>query len=240
MPKRQFGVSTRLYLGNRLSREDLLQIAASGFESVELVASRPHLDYHNPAVVADLQQWLGEAGLTLGTVHVPVGEDPEQALFVARRIPVPTLVIETGTPREAARTIEHLAPLAPALGVAIAIDSSTWSPIGSLVHFVEEGVDAAPGICLDFGHSRIDGDLSETIEIVAEHLSVAHVHDSRGRRDERLVPFDGAIDWLGAMIELQKVGYEGTLMFDVGGGAPPKQALGRLRTARERIERLLD
>jgi len=29
-----------------------------GFEAVELFATRTHFDYHNPAAVADLQQWL--------------------------------------------------------------------------------------------------------------------------------------------------------------------------------------
>ena len=60
--KRQFGVSTHLYHGQRLTREHLLEIAAHGFEPVEVFATRTHFDYHNPAAVADLQQWLAEAG----------------------------------------------------------------------------------------------------------------------------------------------------------------------------------
>src|SRR5438477_2453872 len=72
--KRQFGVSTHLYHGQRLGRDHLLEIAAHGFETVELFATRTHVDYHNPAAVADLQQWLAEAGLTLHGVHAPVGE----------------------------------------------------------------------------------------------------------------------------------------------------------------------
>ena len=63
--KRQFGVSTHLYHSQRLSREHLLEIAAHGFERVEVFATRTHFDYHNPAAVADLQQWLAEAGLEL-------------------------------------------------------------------------------------------------------------------------------------------------------------------------------
>ena len=51
--KRQFGVSTRLYRHQRLSREHLAEIAAHGFETVEVVADRTHVDFHNPAVVAD-------------------------------------------------------------------------------------------------------------------------------------------------------------------------------------------
>ena len=72
--KRPFGVSTHLYHGQRLTREHLLEIAAHGFEPVELFATRTHFDYHNPAAVADLQQWLAEAGLELHSVHAPIGE----------------------------------------------------------------------------------------------------------------------------------------------------------------------
>ena len=74
MPKRAFGISTHLYHNYRLGREHLLEIAAHGFDRVELFATRTHFDYHNPAAIADLQQWLAEAGLTLHGVHAPIGE----------------------------------------------------------------------------------------------------------------------------------------------------------------------
>ena len=74
MRKARFGVSTHLYHGQRLSREHLLEIGAHGFDAVELFATRTHFDYHNPAAVADLQQWLAEAGLELHGVHAPVAE----------------------------------------------------------------------------------------------------------------------------------------------------------------------
>ena len=69
-----FGISTHLYHGERLSREHLLEIAAHGFEAVELFATRTHFDYHNPAAVADWQQWLADAGLELHGVHAPIAE----------------------------------------------------------------------------------------------------------------------------------------------------------------------
>src|SRR5213083_1138623 len=72
--KRLFGISTHLYHGQRLSRDHLIEIAAHGFETVEVFATRTHFDYHNPAAVADLQQWLAEAGLELGSVHAPINE----------------------------------------------------------------------------------------------------------------------------------------------------------------------
>src|SRR2546426_10150600 len=88
---RLFGVSTRLYHHQRLSREHLLEIAAHGFETVELFAAPTHVEYHNPAVVADLQQWLAEAGLELHSGPAPARaetpDDAKHALFIPRRVP---------------------------------------------------------------------------------------------------------------------------------------------------------
>jgi sugar phosphate isomerase/epimerase len=125
VPKRQFGISTRLYHDERLSREHLLAVAAAGFEAVTLFATRTHFDYHNPAAVADLQQWLTEAGLDLHGIHAPVVEscvggrwgsplslasvDDEarehavsegiRAIQIARRLPAAVLVVHLGLPR---------------------------------------------------------------------------------------------------------------------------------------------
>ena len=40
----QFGVSTHLYHDQRLGRDHLVEIAAHGFEAVEIFANRPHFD----------------------------------------------------------------------------------------------------------------------------------------------------------------------------------------------------
>jgi sugar phosphate isomerase/epimerase len=35
------------------------------------------------------------------------------------------------------------------------------------------------------------------------------VHDNRGTHDDHLVPYAGSVDWNAAMMETQKIGYEG-------------------------------
>ena len=278
--KRPFGVSTHLYHGHRLTRDHLLTIGAHGFDAVEVFATRTHLDYHNPGAVADLQQWLAEAGLALHSVHAPVNEslsggrwgapltlasaDPDvrahavdeavQALQVARRIPFKVLVTHLGTPRSqqpepsdnsrdgARRSIEELHRLAEPLGVRIAVEiiPNELSRAPSLVHFVEEVLDVAGvGICLDFGHAHLDGDLVDAVETVSEHLIATHVHDNRGRTDDHLVPFEGTIDWPAALTAVQKVGYDGTLMLEIAARGSEKETLQRARGARQRMERFL-
>jgi sugar phosphate isomerase/epimerase len=231
--KRHFGVSTNLYRQRRLGRDQLLEIAAYGFEVVELFASSPaHVDIHNPAGIADLQQWLAEAGLTLSSVHAPIGaETPEQnepALFIARRIPVPVFVMHLeGTRDKARRNVERFAELASPLGVRVAVEVPEHSPPGSAVHVVEDEVEHTVGIALDFGRADREGDLIEAIETVAEHLVAARL------------PVDDNIDWPSAMTTVQKVGYEGPLIFDGHWRGSAKEYLARARTAREKMERWL-
>jgi len=277
---RRFGVSTHLYRAQRLSREHLLEIAAHGFEAIELASTQTHLDYHNPAAVADLQQWLAEAGLELNSVHAPVAEgfaagrtigplslasaDPgaralavaeaEHALHIARRIPTRLFVAhlglvrpaasgETGDTRSAARrSVEELLRAAEPLGVRIAVEviPNELSRVGSLVHFVEHDLDgSAVGVCLDTGHAHLAGDLVEAIETVSEHLVALDVHDNRKRTDDHLLPFEGSIDWAASLTAVQKIGYEGTIMMEVGAHGTTRETLVRARDARKKLEKLL-
>jgi sugar phosphate isomerase/epimerase len=278
--KRAFGVSSHLYHADPLKRDHLLEIAAHGFEKVELFATRTHFDYHNPSVVSDLQQWLADAGLQLHSVHAPISEslvggrwgpslslasadadsraralaEAERALHIARRIPFAVLVAHLGLPRSQApsstdnsrdaarRSVNALQSLADPLGVRVAVEviPNELSRAGSLVHFVEEVLDAsAVGICFDFGHAHMDGDLIDALETVSEHLLTTHVHDNRGRTDDHLVPFDGTIDWPAALTTLQKVGYDGPMMLEIAAHGTPADTLAKAAKARGRMERYL-
>jgi sugar phosphate isomerase/epimerase len=236
--KRQYGVSTQLFRAQRLSRDHLLSIAAHGFAVVEIVVAPGHVDAANPAAVADLQQWLAEAGLELHSVHVPArtsdsgagatDDELEQALFIARRIPLKVFVMHLeGTRDVARRRVERIADLARPLGVVAAIDASDLSRPGSALHFVEDETDASVGICLDFARTHRDGDLVDALEVVSEHLVAVRV------------PIESTIDWPAALTTVQKIGYEGPLVFEMELRGSAKETLARARTAREKMERWL-
>ncbi len=281
MPRpRRFGISTQLYHGHRLTRDHLREVAAAGFDAIELVATRTHADYHSAPAMADLQGWLADVRLELESVHAPVAEsytngrwgpllnlassdagerahaldEAMQALLLARRWPFRTFVVHAGLEKVrqqapgtnsrdgARRSIEALAAAARPLGVTVAVEliPNELSKAATLVHFVEDVLDAgAAAICLDLGHARLEGDVADAVEVVSEHLALVHAHDNRGRQDEHLVPFDGAIDWPSALTALQKVGYDGTVMLQVGPHGSTKETLARAKTARARMERLL-
>ena len=181
-------------------------------------------------------------------------DEAERALHVARRIPARVLVAHLGVPRAhssspgdnsrdgARRSVEELRRLAAPLDVHVAVEviPNELSRAASLVHFVEEDLEALDvGVCLDFGHAHMDGDLIDAIETVSGHLMTTHLHDNTGRTDDHLVPFDGTIDWPAAMTAVQKIGYDDTLMFEIAAHGPAKQTLQKAQRARQRIERLL-
>lgn len=264
-----FAASTYLYRQRRLIRDHLLEIAAHGFTAVELFASRLHVDYHNPSVIADVQQWLSSAGLELTSVHAPVLEmslasadaaereaalvETERALHLGRRIRFGALVIHLGRPRTdavrggtnrdaARRSIEALAKSAEPLDVRIAVEvipNDLCRP-ASLAHLFEDGVEAAnAGICLDTGHARLEGDVADAVETVSGHLIGVDLHDNRGRADDHLVPFEGAIDWPAALTTMQKVGYDGPVTFELSARGSTKDTLARARQARRRMNDLM-
>jgi sugar phosphate isomerase/epimerase len=277
----RFGVSTHLFHEQRLDREHLVEIAAHGFDCIELFATKSHFDYHDEAAVRSLAEWLDDTRLTLNSVHAPIcasltngtwGEtfsnavldesrrkkalaEAQAALSLTTAIPYRYLVVHLGVPdsaeartndnsREAARrSVEELHAMAEKAGVSLAIEviPNPLSSAESLVSFIEEDLDGARvGICMDVGHAFIMGDLGDAIETCSGHLIATHLHDNNGKSDDHLAPGQGAIDWPLTLMSLQKVGYDGTWLFEVANTSTPREVLKRIEKARHRFESLLD
>lgn len=277
MTDRLYGVSTHLFHEHRLTREHLVHIAAHGFETVELFATRAHFDYHATSAVEQLAEWLSDTRLELHSVHAPIVDalragtwvgsysnasvsdtrrkaalaETEAALNVARLIPFRYLVVHLGMPAvqqvpegdnhagAARRSIEDIVAMAASVNVKVAIEviPNPLSGASLLARLIEdhlEGIDV--GVCLDYGHAHLMGDLAEAIESLSGHLWTTHVHDNGGRTDDHLVPFAGRIDWNAAMMETQKIGYDGVLMLEVADTGDPVDVLRRSMKARERLD----
>jgi sugar phosphate isomerase/epimerase len=275
---RRFGVSTHLFHEHRLTREHLVHIAAHGFETVEVFATRSHFDYRDAHAIAQLAEWLSDTRLELHSMHAPIVDamrsnrwvgsysnasgdevrrraaiaEAEAALAVAGRVPFGYLVLHLGMPNgedipprdnqadAARRSLEEIAAAAEKVRVRVAIEviPNPLSSAGSLARLIEEDLDGVDvGVCLDYGHANLMGDVAEAIEALSGHLWTTHVHDNGGRRDDHLVPFAGSIDWDAAMMETQKIGYDGVLMFEVSDTGDPVDVLRRSVKARERLEK---
>jgi sugar phosphate isomerase/epimerase len=175
------------------------------------------------------------------------------AIDVLKRIPAKFVVVHLGSPAKyagagdnsrasAARSIEEICRIAEPLGARIAMEviPNALSSATALVTMIERDFDGSSvGICLDFGHAHLMGDLADDIEVVAEHLITTHVHDNRGKDDDHLVPYQGTINWPAALVNMQKVGYEGPYLLELANVGNPAAVLEEARRARQRIERAL-
>jgi sugar phosphate isomerase/epimerase len=270
-----FGVSTQLYHAQRLRHDHLAEMAAHGFDAVEIIATRSHIDYHDPAALDEVAGWLSRERLRLHSVHAPVMEryegrwvnplsiaSPDEearslavretraALELARRVPVSVLVVHPGlqdsllssavqNSREAAvRSVEDIVAIASPLGVRVALEviPNAMATAEALAGLLDDLDLSEVGVCLDFGHAHMQGDVVEAIETLSGVLAATHVHDNHGDRDEHLAPFEGTIDWTGAVVALQKIGYDGTMMLELASADPAAPALGRARQAAARLE----
>ncbi len=210
---------------------------------------------HAPVVEAMKHgRWVGSFSNASGdeTRRQLALAESEAALAVARRIPFRYLVVHLGMPTAeqvpprdnqpaaARRSVETLVEMAARVGVQVALEviPNPLSSADALSRLIEDELDGVDvGVCLDYGHANLMGDLGEAIETLSGHLWTTHVHDNGGRRDEHLVPFAGSIDWDAAMMETQKIGYDGVLMLEVGDTGDPVDVLRRSAKARERLEK---
>ena len=276
----RFGISTHLFHHERLDRDHLVEVAAHGFDAIELFATRSHFDYRGRSAIDALGEWLDDTRLQLHAIHAPITdshvdgtwgrvfstawsvdqeraraiEETHAALNVARRIETGFLVVHLGTPnsyapdhdndpRAAARSVTELHALTHPLGLQLALEviPNTLSTATALVDLLEaEGDRTGLGVCLDFGHAFLGGDVIDEIETASGYLVTTHLHDNLGVTDEHLVPFEGSIDWPTAMMTMQKIGYDGTLMLEVAGGADWRDILTRAFHARAKLERLYE
>jgi sugar phosphate isomerase/epimerase len=179
--------------------------------------------------------------------------ETEAALAIARTIPFDTMVVHLGTPsvqknpddnqRAAAlRSLDEICRVAEPLGVRIAVEviPNRLSDPSSLVTILEDDLDGnGTGICLDFGHAHLMGEVADAVETVAEHIITTHVHDNHRRDDDHLVPYRGTIDWDQALVTMQKIGYEGTYLMELAATGDPASILEDARHAKERFARTL-
>jgi len=118
------GLSTHLFAREKLSLERLKEVQASGFDTLEIFALKPHFDYQDRKLAADLAIWLRDQNGFLQSLHTPFCldyqdsasrgwlsiADPERLLRekavdeirrsmeFAERVPCPFAVVHMGGP----------------------------------------------------------------------------------------------------------------------------------------------
>jgi sugar phosphate isomerase/epimerase len=178
-------------------------------------------------------------------------DECRRAIDVARHVPFDYLVVHLGVPdefapprgdngRDAVRSsLDVLRTAVQGTGVRLALEviPNRLSSAEQLVMLIET---EDLGICLDVGHARLQGEVTDALEAVAGYLVTTHIHDNRGKADDHLIPFEGVIDWASTLMGFQKIGYTGTLMLEVAAAAGgPTATLARAASARQRMEAVL-
>jgi sugar phosphate isomerase/epimerase len=137
-----FGVSTHLSVAERLDRDHLVEIAAHGFDAIEVFAVRDHFDYRDRRAAVALAEWLDDTRLTLHSMHAPIAgrylngswkeglslaaadegrrkaavDETLATLDVAAAVPYRVMVVHCGVPQpHAAQGDNHLGSLVKSL-----------------------------------------------------------------------------------------------------------------------------
>ena len=207
-----FGVSTQLYHAQRLRHDHLAEVAAHGFDTVEIFATRSHFDYHDPAALdaagrlADgrracactrstrrsserCRRRRGSAPCRTRPPTAPRARGPsarrEAALELPARVPVSrrwwcTSGCRTRSGRRPARTAATRRAAAsrrsrrrrPPLGVRVALEvipNALSTPERWCACSRTSSTCPTLGVCLDFGHAHLMGDVVDAIETLSGH-----------------------------------------------------------------------
>ncbi|HUF23948.1 MAG TPA: sugar phosphate isomerase/epimerase family protein [Vicinamibacterales bacterium] len=193
------------------------------------------------------QRAVSEASLAM-TFAAAIG-----ATFVVTHLGVPDAMPAPGPDNDAgalSRSLGTLAAEARARGLTLALEviPNCLSTPDALVARLEAASEATDddeiighGVCLDVGHAHLMGGAVDAVETLGGHLVTTHIHDNAGRSDDHLVPFQGTINWSALVMAMEKVGYDGVWMFEIGAptpGAGYDDMLAKAAAARARLEQL--
>jgi sugar phosphate isomerase/epimerase len=103
-------LSTYMFVSRRLTTELLGQIAGSGFEALEIFATRGHFDYTTRHEIQSIASALSQHGLALASLHAPTSRD----LSATREGGTPLSITEV----ERVRRIEAMDELKRVIDVA--------------------------------------------------------------------------------------------------------------------------
>lgn len=129
-------------MADRLDRDHLVEIAAHGFDAVEVFAVRTHFDYRDRRAALALAEWLEDTRLRLHSMHAPIAreyvagqwrdgvslaaadearrrlalDETRATLDVAAVVPYSTLVVHCGVPEPYGNAADnHLGSLVASL-----------------------------------------------------------------------------------------------------------------------------
>jgi sugar phosphate isomerase/epimerase len=146
-------------------------------------------------------------------------DELKRAIDVAEELPFSRMIFHMGGSRETAdprkrdaafSSLEHLILHAKHVGVTICVENTT-SEMGSpayLRSFIDETRLSGLRINFDIGHAHLadgaeESRVADGFEPLRDLIASTHIHDNHGEKDEHLPPYEGSIDWAGAITLLK-------------------------------------
>jgi sugar phosphate isomerase/epimerase len=193
------------------------------------------------------RQWFSIASVE--QVHRQRAVDEiRRALELCEKVCCPFAVLHMGAPGDPCRlklldalyqSLEILVPFALARGTRIALENipGQLSLLENIRRFLEEAGQNEVGICFDTGHSNLTANPVSEIDAGGTRITTTHLHDSSGRGDDHLPPFEGTIPWQEVVRSFERIGYSGCWMLEVKAGHQlPQKVLHTARRAFDRLE----
>ena len=174
----------------------------------------------------------------------------KQALSICENIEVKYLVVhfgntddgwDEGMVAQGKQSLQELEESCGPLGVSIALENivNQLSLPHRLAALMKGSSFKGVGICLDIAHGYLTDSLPEGIEQTAPYILTTHLHDTKGDKDNHLLPFFGKIDWEAVMSSFRVIGYQGPHILEPRWSLLAGRNLRRAYGAAEKIENLL-
>ncbi|HIP65390.1 MAG TPA: sugar phosphate isomerase/epimerase [Pyrodictium sp.] len=204
--------STLTFLGQDLG-DAIESLYALGFEKVEANYENLARQFYPLSGVVDAFRKALERSSRLG-VEVPVVHLPyedylalysvdgvKRLLDVVAKYDVRFAVLHPTSRKYGGLSVElarKIVELGERYGVKISFENLVSAPPWSRVEeTVRLARDSGATVCLDTGHAHINGyDVAKIVEEYDRYISVLHLHDNSGSKDDHLPPGAGTIDWL--------------------------------------------
>ncbi|TKJ32107.1 hypothetical protein CEE39_06285 [bacterium (candidate division B38) B3_B38] len=174
----------------------------------------------------------------------------KRALSICKKIEVRYLVVHFGNVNDSwdekmvaqgIKSLQELEESCRPLKVSIAVENivNQLSLPHRLAALIKDSSLKGVGICLDIAHAHLTGSLPEGIAQTASYILTTHLHDTRGDKDNHLLPFSGIIDWEGVMSKFRAIGYQGTHILEPRWSILTGRSLRRAYHAAQKMDNLL-
>jgi len=238
-------MSTQIYRSRSMTIDLLESIRKAGYHRIELFANRPHLDFHNRALLRSIGRWFRENGIPGPSLHLPFIEhagpfdkkwisvlEPERrhreaamdeikrALELADHVALAYVVMHLGNPKD------DFNPVAFDYAYAAISQIRAFAGVEVMIENIPNQISTMERLEEFKRVSDVEGvgicyDTGhghlQGITGGFEHARTTHVHDNHGEKDEHLWPFEGTLVWPALLEKFVAAKYQGPFIFETRG-----------------------